>query len=106
MIVLPIWIKIATDKTVDIDATMTVVNNFLAHWLKEVDIKRCSDEKCILPTNNTVIYRYSKKMLKHLPYKALNTIEDALLYSREKVVITNGNDRRSTLLLPKQTGQI
>ena len=95
MIELPIWIKKATDKTIDIDATMTVVNNFFAHWLKEVNIKRYSDEKCILPTNNTVMCRYSKKMLKYLPYKALINIEDALLYSREKVVITNGNDRRS-----------
>ena len=96
MIVLPIWIKKATDKTADTDATVTMVNNFLEHWLKEVDIKQYPDEIRILPTNNTVIYRYSKKMLKHLPYKALITIEDTLLYSREKVVITNGNDRRSS----------
>ena len=34
-------------------------------------------------------------MLKHLPYKALNTIEDILLYSRKKVVIPNGDNRRS-----------
>ena len=39
MIVLPIYIKKATDKTADTDATMTVVNNVFAHWLKEVDIK-------------------------------------------------------------------
>ena len=34
-------------------------------------------------------------MLKHLHYKTLSTIEDTLLYSREKVVILNGNDKRS-----------
>ena len=34
-------------------------------------------------------------MLKHLPYKALSTIEDTLLYSRQEVVIPNGDDRRS-----------
>ena len=34
MIVLPIWIKKATDKTANIDRAMTVVNNFFAHWLK------------------------------------------------------------------------
>ena len=96
MIVLPIWIKKATDKTVNIDRAMTVVNNFFVHWLKDIDIKCCPDEICVLPTNNTVdIYRYSEKMLKHLPYKALSTIEDTLPYSRQEVVIPNGDDRRS-----------
>ena len=53
MTVLPIWIKKATDKTADIDATMSVVNNFFVHWLKEVDIKCYADEIRISPTNNT-----------------------------------------------------
>ena len=76
---------------------MTVVNNFFARWLKEIDTKCYPDEIHILPTSNTIdIYTYSKKkMLKHLPYKALNTIEDILLYSRKKVVIPNGDNRRS-----------
>ena len=75
---------------------MIVVNNFFAHWLKEVDIKRYPDEMCISPTNNTIhIYRYSEKILKHLPHKALSTIEDTLLCSRDKVVIPNDGDRRS-----------
>ena len=61
-----------------------------------VDIKRYINKIYILPTNNTVdIYKYSEKMLKHLSYKALSTIEDALIYSKEKVVIHNGNDRIS-----------
>ena len=43
---------------------MTVVNNFFAHWLKELDIKCYPNEIRILPTNNTIdIYRYSEKML-------------------------------------------
>ena len=92
MIVLPIYIKKATNKTADIDATMTVVNNLFAHWLKEVDIKRYPDDVRILPTNNIVgIYRYSEKMLKHLPNKALETIKERLLYSKMPVIIPNGN---------------
>ena len=83
MIVLKIYIKKATDATANIDATMTVVNNFFAHWLKELDIKRYPNEIRILPTNDTVdIYRYSEKMLKHLPQKALDTIKEMLLYSK------------------------
>ena len=34
-------------------------------------------------------------MLQHLPYKTLSNIDVTLLYSRKKVVIPNGNDRRS-----------
>ena len=50
---------------------MTVVNNFFAHWLKEVNIKRYPDDIRILPTNYTVdIYNYSAKMVKKLPEKS------------------------------------
>ena len=96
MIVLPIYIKKATDSTANIDATMMVVNNFFVHWLKELDIKCYPDEICILPTNNTIdIYRYSEKMLKHLPEKALDTIKETLLYSKLPVIIPGNNNRRS-----------
>ena len=74
---------------------MAVVNNFFAHWLKQVNIKRYSDNVCILPTNNTVdIYHYSAKMLKKLPAKALDTIKDTLLYEKTPAVIPNNADRR------------
>ena len=96
MIVLPIQIKKRTNAAQDIDATKITVNNFFAHWLKEVNIKRYPDDIRILPTNNTVdIYRYSAKMLKHLPAKLLDTIKETLLYDREKVVIPGGRDKRS-----------
>ena len=72
-----------------------MVNNLFAHWLKEVDIKRYPDNICILPTNNTIdIYRYSEKMLKYLPAKALDTIKGTLLYNKTKVIIPGGRDRR------------
>ena len=88
--------KKETDKTHDIDNTMTVFNKFFAHWLKEVNIKRYPDDICILPTNNTVdIYNYSAKMLKTLPAKALDTIKETLLYEKKPVVIPNNTGRRS-----------
>ena len=75
---------------------MTVVNNFFGHWLKELDIKCYPDEIRISPTNNTVdIYRYSEKMLKHLPQKTLDTIKEMLLYSKLPVIIPRNNNRRS-----------
>ena len=95
IIVLPIQIKKATDASTDIDATLMTVNNSFAHCLKEVDIKRFSNDTRILPTNNIVdIYRYSEKMLKHLPAKALDTIKEALLYEKTEVIIPGGRDKR------------
>ena len=96
MIVLPISIKKVTDATSNIDATVMVVNNFFAHWLKELDIKYYPNEIRILPTKNTIdIYRYSEKLVKHLPQKALDTIKETLLYSKLPVIIPGNNDRRS-----------
>ena len=58
-IVTPIQIKKATNAAADIDRKMIKVNNFFAHWLKEVGIKRYPDDIHILPTNNTFdISRY------------------------------------------------
>ena len=96
MIVLPVQIKKGTNAAQNIDATMIMVNNFFVHWLKEVDIKLYPDDIRILPTNNTVdIYRYSEKMLKHLPAKSLDTIKETLLYDKKKVIIPGDRDRRS-----------
>ena len=45
-------------------------------------LKRNGDDIPILPLTNMVdIYRYSDEMLKHMPEKALKTIENDLLYS-------------------------
>ena len=47
-----------------------MVNNFFAHWIKEIDIKHLGDDIPILPRTNTInIYRYSDAMLKHLSKK-------------------------------------
>ena len=49
-----------------------------------------------MPTNNTVeIYRYSDAILKHLPADALKVIENDLLYSKKKVKLPDGEDRRA-----------
>ena len=85
----------ATDASADIDATLITINNFFAHWLKEVDIKRYPDNIRTLLANNTVdIYRYSENILKYLPAKALDTIKETLLYNKTKVIIPGGRDRR------------
>ena len=53
------------------------------------------DDTPILPTSNTVeIYKYSDAILKHLPKNALEVIEKDLLYSKKKVTLPDGEDRR------------
>ena len=92
-IVLPVQFAKKDDSA--LDAAMVTVNNFFAHWLKEIDVRRCPDDVRILPINNTVdIYRYSAQMLKHLPKKSLDTIKETLLYSTTKVVLAGNRDRR------------
>ena len=84
----PIKITSAAGNDNDITAGYIPVNIFFAHWIKETDIKRCGNNIPILPLSNTVnIYRYSDKMLKHMPKKALKTLEKHLLYSKKNVRI-------------------
>ena len=94
-IVFPLKIKKKTNVANDILATEITVNNFFAHWIKEIDIKRLGDDVPVLPTTNTIeIYKYSNAMLKHVPKKALKVIENDLLYSRKKVKLPAGEERR------------
>ena len=73
------------------------VNNFFAHWIKEIDIKKYGDNIPILPLSNTVnIYRYSNTMLKHMLKKVLKTLEKFLLCSKKKVrIYGNENEIRA-----------
>ena len=82
----PIKIKSAADNDNDIAADVIPVNNFFAHWIKEIDIKRHGDDIPILPLTNTVdVYRHSDELLKHITKDALKTIENDLLYSQKKL---------------------
>ena len=94
-LVFPLKIKNKTNVANNILTTEVTVNNFFAHWIKEIDIKRLGDDIPILPMTNTInIYKYSDAMLKHLPKKALKVIENNLLYSKKKVKLPDDEDRR------------
>ena len=74
---------------------MISVNNFFAHWVKDVTVKRYGDDISVLPVNTTLeTYRYSESMLKHLPDDVLATFQHELLYSKKKV-ICKGNAANS-----------
>ena len=80
----PRKIKPAADSNNDIAAGIITINNFFAHWIREIVVKRYGDDIAISPLTNTVdIYRYSQEILKDLPENALKTIENDLLYSKK-----------------------
>ena len=59
-----------------------------------------------MPTNNTVeIYKYSDAILKHLPKDALEVIENDLLYSKKKVKLPDGEDRRKKFTVAARAAQ-
>ena len=98
---LPIAFRKRTNKAAAIDATMISVNNFFAHWIKDVTVKRYGDDIAVLPFNTTLdFYRYSESMLKHMPKEALATFQKELLYSKKRVSIKGNtantlNDRQN-----------
>ena len=94
-LVFPLKIKKKSNNANNIPSTAVTVNNFFAHWIKEIDIKRLGDDTPILPTTNTVdIYKYSDAILKHIPKDALGVLENDLLYSKKKVKLPDSEARR------------
>ena len=82
----PIKIKKATNKAADIDNDLVFVNNFFAHWMKEVSITKYGSDKELPPTFSPYeMYQYADSMLKHLSKDALKTIEKTNLYSKQAV---------------------
>ena len=91
----PMKIKKSSDVANDLADDVKTVNNFFAHWIKELDIKRYGDDISILPLTNTVeIYKYSDAILKHMENDALATAQNDLLYSNKKVSLLACRDRR------------
>ena len=79
----PIRFKKLSNIAYNSDADIYTVNNFFAHWIREINITKYGTNKCLVPTTTPKeIYRYSDSMLKHLPKNALKMIEKDLLYSK------------------------
>lgn len=82
-ICLPIKIKSTANNNNNVNLGTITVNTFMAHWLKEVDIKRYDDIQS-LPIRNTVdLYRYSDAMLKHKPGKAVEMLKNSIVTVRK-----------------------
>ena len=86
----PIKIKKKSNNSSDIDDDLITVNNFFAHWVKEISITKFGSDRELPPTFRPwEIYQYSDAMLKHLPKDSLKTIQKHLLYSKEPVFYGN-----------------
>ena len=86
----PIKIKKATNEANDIGDDLITVNNFFAHLVKEINITRYGNDKQLMPTFSPYeIYQYSDAMVKHLPEKVLQKLEDDFLYSKKKLPTIN-----------------
>ena len=81
-----IKIKKKSNNATDIDAYLIPVNNFFAHWVKEVSITKYESDK-ELPSTFTPweVYQYSDAMLKYLPLDSLKPLQKHLLYSKQPV---------------------
>ena len=93
----PKKIKKATTKNkLNIDGDLIPVNNFFAHWVKEVIVTKYGSDKQLPPTFSPYeAYQYSDSMLKHLPKDALKTIEKTHLFSKQSVFYNDPDiDRR------------
>ena len=86
----PIKFKTKSNNDSNIDTDLITVNNFFAHWVKEISIKKYGSDKELPPTFTPwEIYQYSDSILKHLPNDSLKTIQKHLLYSKEPFFYAN-----------------
>ena len=76
---------------------MITVNNFFAHWVKEISVTKYGSDKELPSTFSPwEVYQYSDVMLKHLPSDALKTIAKTLLYDKQPVYFADKSyDRRN-----------
>ena len=86
----PIKIKQKSNNSSDIDDDLITVNNFFAHWVKEISITKYGSDRELPPTFSPwEIYQYSDQMLKHLPKDDLKTIQKTFLHSKKPVYYGN-----------------
>ena len=60
----PIRFRQLSNAAHNLDADIYPVNNFFAHWIREIDITKYGTNKSLIPTTTPKeIYRYSDSML-------------------------------------------
>ena len=84
----PIKIKKSAGNTANIDADLITVNDFFAHWIKEISITKYGSDKELPPTfSPSEVYQYSDQMLKHLPTDSLKTIQKHIFTAKNQYIL-------------------
>ena len=97
----PIKIKKQSNNSSDIDSDLITVNNFFAHWVKEISItKYGSDKDLPLTSSPWEVYQYSDKMLKHMPSKALKTIQKRIFLVENPCILLMFCTKEEIIILP------
>ena len=79
-----------SNQNADIDVDLITVNNFFAHFVKEISITKYNSDKELIPTFSPYeIYQYADTMLKHLHKDVLKTIEKMHFYSKKPIYYTD-----------------
>ena len=103
MLTLPIFtfpifqlkLKKKSNNKFDIDDDLITINNFFAHWVKEISItKNGSDRELPTTFSPWVVYQYSDQMLKHLPTDDLKAIQKTFLFNKKPVYYANTSYER------------
>ena len=85
----------------DIDDNMITVNNFFAHWVKEISITKYGSGRELPPSLSPwEVYQHSDQMLKHLSADDLKIIQKTFLFSKKPVYYAN------TMLIQPTKGEI
>ena len=86
-----------TSRNLGINNDLITVNNFFAHFVKEVSVTKYGCDKELIPTFFPYeLYQYSDTMLKHLLKDALKSIKRTHLRGKEAVYYNDINiDRRN-----------
>ena len=84
----PIKIKKSVNNTADVDTDLITVNDFFAHWIKEISITKYGSDKELPPTfSPSEVYQYSDQMLKHLPTDSLKTIQKHIFTAKNQYIL-------------------
>ena len=82
----PIKNKKSVNNTADVDTDLITVNDFFAHWIKEISITKYGSDKELPPTfSPSEVYQYSDQMLKHLPTDSLKTIQKHIFTQKTSI---------------------
>ena len=87
----PLHIKKLSNSAANLHGDIYLVNNFLAHWVKEIDILKYGTNKSLIPRKS--IYTLTR-CLNICQKKRVRMLQNDLFYNKKLGIIAGGNDRR------------